>query len=66
MNTEQDEASPAAADEVNDAAGLPHQVLTQGRHLEAQARDLVEARPLVALGVAVAVGYTLGMLWSRR
>ena len=67
MNTEQDRTDPAAAaDDADDTAGLPQQMLTQGRHFEAQARELVEARPLVALGVALALGYTLGMFWSRR
>jgi len=34
--------------------------------LDVRLRRLVQARPLVAVGVAVAVGYVLGRLLARR
>lgn len=34
--------------------------------LDARGRRLVEDRPIVALGVALVVGYTLGRLLARR
>jgi ElaB/YqjD/DUF883 family membrane-anchored ribosome-binding protein len=34
--------------------------------LDARLRRLVQARPLVAVGAAVAIGYVLGRLLARR
>ncbi|HTY16591.1 MAG TPA: hypothetical protein VMH82_02575 [Myxococcota bacterium] len=34
--------------------------------LDVRLRRLVQARPMVAVGVAVAVGYVLGRLLARR
>ncbi len=41
-------------------------VRTQLEKLDAQARNLVQEQPLVAVGVALVFGYALGRLLARR
>ena len=42
------------------------QVRGQLEELDVQVRRVVQERPLVAMGVALAVGYALGRLLARR
>jgi ElaB/YqjD/DUF883 family membrane-anchored ribosome-binding protein len=41
-------------------------VRTQIEDLDAQARRLVQERPLAAIGMALVLGYTLGRALARR
>ena len=44
----------------------PRKLQEKAQGLDRRARDLVQQRPLAAVGIAVVLGYGLGWLWSRR